>query len=230
MNETRIRRVLGMASEPIQPDPEFADALYVDLGRELGFVGPASASGGRVARRRLRGWRARLLLVAVLALGVGAAVAAGAAWQSWQDSSTALEPPDVCALITSAELSAIEGAPVWLIEPAARTQVGDTMSLRCLYEFDAPVPGGAELRTVEIKITVYPSRADAAAFLRAASSAYGSIPNLGEGATVLQPNALSASLLVLIDNQIIQIAGSRQGTFLDLPRARQIAELILERR
>ena len=155
--------------------------------------------------------------------------ASGGAWRSQLDATGRMEPPDVCALVSPDEISAIEGAPVRLKQPLTRTQGAEWVTFWCGYDYLAPAPPGPETREVHLQITAYADRAAAAAFLRSASGSYGHIGGLGEGATVLQPTAASSSLVVLVGNWILQIAGDRTGTYLDMPRVRQIAELLLQR-
>ena len=116
-----------------------------------------------------------------------------------------------------------------LVQPLTRTEGSDQVTLWCGYSYLAAAPAGPETREVHLRITAYADAAAAAAFLQQASERYGAIRGLGDGATVLMPTAASASLVVLVGNRILQVTGDRSGTYIDLPRARAIAERILER-
>ena len=119
MTDAQIRRALGMAMEPIHPEPGFASALFDVLSDELGFRPAARSAASAARRRRTASLTRRLLLVAVLAFGGGAALlTAGGAWRSPWEARSWTDPPNVCELITPDELTAIEGATVRLKQPA----------------------------------------------------------------------------------------------------------------
>jgi hypothetical protein len=189
VDDPRLSRQLRAIEEPVVADPAFLDALFARLLDEAGLRRAAgqressvdmrrSKPAGATATHRRRSW-VPPLLVAVLAIGGGLAVAAGVGGFINRGESV----PNVCVLVAPAEIGAIVGAPVRLVSSDEYGSGAPANAGRsCAYSYPPRAPGGPA-RNLGISIARPADPAADWAQLQTGVGAFA-IEGLGDAATL----------------------------------------------
>jgi hypothetical protein len=236
MTDEWLTRRLSVVNERVEPDPEFAEDLYLELAAELRLETGAGAKRGVPTRSTSRARRRigpGLLLVAAIALATAAALGAGVGAfidRNRPGEATALLPPHICDLIDPREIAAIIGEAVWLVAPESTVTSPASTTRSCVYRYGVVVPDRTFGSDITLSVSRYATPAAARDALGPGISPSSAAPPVGD-ATAFYMATPEQRLVVLRGLDMLLVGAWSSGAARGIARAQmeEIARRIVSR-